>query len=541
MARANRRPGVLSPAAIADMESYLAKIDTAGNQVGAFHTSNRSGASFYGAAIDALTKGWTPRQRSGDDALKDSWPLLSGRIDDLMRNEPSLGQCERALVKHIVRTGIMTFAEVMNPDRTLVEDFNDESDEEYTHWSECEADVEGKQSLQEMQWSLQEQVIRRGDGLMLWCLDKRPGRELPLCLQLLEAAQLDDSKEQDARDNENRIVRGVELDAQNRAVAYWIFDAHPYDSSAGWTNKSVRIPADRVIHYFVPFTPSATRGVPWFHALVRVTRDSDWFLGSELTAAALGALLVMIHKQKKMTAGAGMGLGDGGDTSDEFGNPLVKLGPGVKVTIPAEDDIELVESKRPGKQTEPFMKFMRQEQSMGAGLSALSTTMDFSQTSFTSAHGAANEEWAYIEPLQGRLSRRVVKPIRRRWTINAAAYGLFQTLSPTQFLAQQRKWLRIAVQPPGRDQLNPRDQTGASIDRMRSGLSNLILECGREGRNWRHVLRGKAQVEQYAIDLGTSVDWTQGAGTPAAAAEDEVPAKQPATGKPDRYADDDED
>lgn len=484
-----------------------------------FHSTTAGGKAYRGAAIDPLTRNWVPQHRSGDAQLSDSWNLLTARVSDLIRNEPSLGKAKRDLVKHIVGRGINTFADVVDGERNWIDDFNDEADEWWERYYESfEMDIEGKRCGPEMQSDAHDQVIEQGEALFLKCIDGEPGRTVPLCYQLLDASQLDESKSEIAGvgGSANRIVRGVELDGRNRAVAYWIFDAHPYDQWSGWTSQSTRIPAERVIHYFLPMPNSATRGISWFRALVRATRDVDWFMGSELTAAALGALLVMVHKREKMGTG-GMGLTDGGDDDDQYGNALVKLGSGVKAEIPKNDELELVESKRPGRQVGPFMQLMRQEQAMGSNLSYITLTGDFSKTSFVSAHGAMNEENAYFRPLQGRFARHVVVPIRNDHTRFAAAFGRYRTLSATQYLKQPWRWSRLLWMPPGRDQLNPLDQSGASIDRMRSGLSTLADECGLEGKHWRKVLRMKARIEAEALRLGTSLDWSGGGGGPSAA------------------------
>jgi len=488
--------------------------DVFGPVASGFHSETRGQQGFRGAQIDSQTRNWIPASRAGDSYLRDSWPLLTARIGDLIRNEPSLGQAKRALVKHIIRTGIATYADAVDGEGESIDDFNFESDEWFDRWADDEADIEGRHAWPELQWHAHDQVIEKGEAILLKCMDRSPGRTMPLAYQLLEPEQLDANKEQPADDRGVRIVRGVELNANNRAIAYWIFDCHPF-ADEGWCATSSRVPAERVIHYYMPFTQSATRGISWFHALVRATRDVDWFLGSELTAAALGALLVMVHKVDKMPNSGGLGgFADNGQDNDIYGNPLVKLGAGTKATISKNDELELVESKRPGRQIGPFMQLMRQEQAMGAGLSYLSLTGDFSQTSFTSAHGAANEERAYFLPLQQRFGRRVVAPVRREHTRMAAALGLFSTISAKQFRDQQHRWSRITVQPPGRDQLNPLDQTDASGARIRMGLSTLKDECGLEGKNWRRNILQRKREDQFAARHGVQLDFSKGAGDP---------------------------
>ena len=478
-----------------------------------------NGNSYKGAAIDKLTRNWLPQHRSGDSMLLEDWNLLTARVSDLIRNEPSLKKAKADLVKHIVGIGIQSFADVVDDAGEYFDEFNDEADEAFERWSEEEADVEGRRAWQDFQTDGYAQTIEHGEAIFLKCFDDTPGRSVPYCLQLLEAAQLDESKNEDWGTNRNRIVRGVELDRRNRPVAYWIFDAHPWDRYSGWSSESTRIPAERVLHHYIPMPTSATRGMSWFHALVRVTRDVDWMLGNELTAGALQALLVAIHKADIVNTGTGIGTGilDGQPSVDEFGNSLFKLGRGTVARIGKEESIELVESKRPGPQMKPTMQLMRQEQAMGANLAYTTLTGDFAATSFTSAHGAMNEENAYFRPLQRRCARSLIKPVRREHLVHAVAYGQLRTLTAAQYREQPTRWRRVLAQPPGRDMLNPLDQSEAANSRMRGGQTTLADECGATGRNWRQTLRMKARIEREARRLGTSVDWSKGGGEPSTA------------------------
>lgn len=481
-----------------------------------FGYGRSAGSSYHGASIDPQTRNWLPLPRAGDDMLRESWPLLTARINDLIRNEPSLGALKRGLVKHIVGPGIATYAEAIDDAGEEIDAFNDEADEAFERYAAREIDVEGKLHWGAMQWHVQDHTIEKGDGLLLVCHDDRPGRSIPLAFQWLEADQLDQLKDFPADASGNRTVRGIELDRFNRPTAYWIFDAHPF-AFEGWTSESRRIEADRVIHYYVPFMPSMTRGISWFHALTRSTRDCDWLIGAELTSAALAAQMTLVHKTANAAAAqqAGMGLSDDLPGSDRFGNALLKLGPGVISRIAREDDVSVVQSNRPSKEVKPFVEFLRQEQSMGGGLSYITHTGDFSKTSFSSALGAINEEQAYIEPLQLALGHRVVCPVRERWTRYAAAYGVLRSVTASRFLKQQPRYLRLDLQPPGRARLNPLDQNEGASAGIRNGTSTLKDESGAVGRNWKRNIRQKSREQAYAQRFSVDLDFSKGASAAA--------------------------
>jgi lambda family phage portal protein len=476
-----------------------------------------SGSSYKGAEINRFNRHWQPGNISGDAALYDSWPLLNARIRDLIRNEPTLLNAKRTMVSLLVGCGIQTFAAAHFDDGEPVDDYNAESDEWHERWAcSTECDAEAKRCLAEIIAEGQGEEIETGDLLLLEVLDTSPGRTSPLCYQLLEAEQLDCSLDRPAAPGVNKIVRGIEFDGRNRAVAYHIFDAHPYDPYSGWTTKSSRVPASRVIHAFIPPRPSASRGMCWFAVCVQPTRDMDMLIGSELTAANIAALFTLMIKRKNF-AGGGLGFSDGDPINlDDLGNALTKLGRGIISYIGPEDEIMPVERSQPGPQLAPFIKILRQQESMGTGLSYLRMTKDYESTSYTSARGAHLDDEAMLKPLQMRTGFQVVQPIRMRHNAFAVALGRIRSVSAAQFKANPWRWQRFDLMPPGREQLDPDGETDSIAGRIRTGVSTLKDECGARGKHWRKVLQQRAleTKEIKRLGLEDQINFSKGGGAP---------------------------
>ncbi len=480
-----------------------------------YQYSGPNNAAYRGGAVSRLNKDWIPSHRSGDLAIRENWDLLTSRIRDLFRNEPTIKNARRSLLKYCIGTGIQSYAAVKLNRDDYDDDFNDEADDEFEMWENDEADAEGILSWPEMQALHFSEVCGTGESLLLKCSDDSPGRSIPLCYQILEAEQLDRTKEWPAGTNSdgtprNRCARGIELDAKNRPVFYWIYDAHPYDTfqAGGVGSKSKRIPAARVIHSYLKERPSQTAGVTWFGANVQTTRDLDWYIGNELTAAAIGALLTLIIKRKH-GSGQGVGFMGPGDSTDQFGNDEVKLGPGLIANIGADDDIKVAESTRPNRDAAPFLKLIMMLQGMGVGLSYLRMTGDYSQSSYTSARAAHLDDQAFFVCLQDWFGRSVVRKVRQEHSRQAAAYGLYENVTPRQFANKQRRYLALDLQPPGREQLDPEKETDSAIKRIDSGLSTRKIECGLRGDHWRRILRQrmrevkfeKAMAQQAGVTL----------------------------------------
>lgn len=475
---------------------------------GGYAGNTCSPASYDGGKLTRTNKDYMPPHRSGDAAIMDSWQVMTPRMRDLVRNSPTVIAAQRELVKHIIGTGIITMADVVIGMEEgglplYEEEFNFQSDDLFDQWADDEADVEGHKSWHDMQWQMFAETVGVGETLLLECMDNTPGRTSPLCYQVLEPEQLDQSVDRPASEGQNRVVRGIELDRHNRAVAYWIYDAHPFDQWSGWSAKSTRIPAERVIHQFMPVRPSMTRGVSWLAAIMQPSRDVDWYLGNELTAAAIGAMLTLIIK--RANANGGLGIEDNTAATDEFGNELVKMTRGQSAVIGKDDSIEIAESNRPNRDAGAFIKLMMEQAGMAAGVSYIRLTSDLKATSYTAARAAHLHDAAFFRPVQNWVARESVMPVRRRHTAVAVAQGLLPSLSASQFERQRKRWSRLIAQGPGREQLDPEKETDSAVGRMRAGLSSLPEENALLGRNWRRTLQQQARALGYAKKLADSI------------------------------------
>jgi lambda family phage portal protein len=488
---------------------------------------NPANPPFRGAQLTRNNRGWQPALTSGDDALATSNPLLHTRTRDLVQNEPSMVSARRKLTTHVIGTGMQSFADARVGDE-VDEEYCDESDLWWQRYIESrEWDVEGKLSFNEGQAkAFAEETL--GDCFLLECWDPNPRRSSPLCYQLIEAEQIDTSHDRPAGNGLNRIVRGVELDSFNRAVAYYVYDAHPYDSSSGWTSSSTRIPASRMLHCFVGFRPSATRGLNWYAAILQAARDGDTVFDNELTAGILASMFVVaIHRENG--AGTGVGLaGNEDDLVDAQGRPLQRLGKGIIADLGKDDKITQIQSNRPSPLLAALMKLIRQQISMGVGISELRLTGDYSQSSYTSARGAHLDDQAVFEPVQEHFGKGVVLPTRQRHNDVAVGIGRIKSITARQYEQDLYRWRCFEVFPVGREQLDPAGETDAAAARIRTGISTLKAECAARGWHWRALLRQR-RYEQQMIErmgLGAVINFSKGGGAPDQSAPAETPAQR---------------
>lgn len=457
---------------------------------------------YKGGTITRLTKSWVPNTYDGDEADGEARQLLTARIHDLHRNDPIKIAARRTLVDHTVGTGIETFADASVGD-VPDDDFCRQSDDGFDYWAEYEADVAGKLSWYDMQRQAASELFDTGETILLRCALPDRDRQVPLCYQLCEAAQLDSSKDQPAG-NGNMIRRGIEMNRFNQPVAYWMFDAHPGDPHTYRANESRRIRADRVIHVSLMGRPSQTRNVSLYTTVMQSIHDVDSFLGNEITIGNINSRMGIVHNTD--TTGHKMGFsGDGSDNneSDDFGNKTISFGVGTYHRIGKDDKLSMVTGDRPNSQAKPFIDLMLTQIAMGSNLSRYRMLRDYSGITYIAARAARGDDLKAFLPVQMTFGRQFARPVRQAWTREAVAFRVIQSITPTMFANAPRRWNQLVIQPPKPELLDPEKETSAAIARIAAGLSTFRGELG---WSWRKTFRQKKVEKEYAEELGIELN-----------------------------------
>jgi lambda family phage portal protein len=477
--------------------------------------------------VDRRTQHFQPEAMSGDAAIWESHDMMNRRVRDQKINNAQVKRCVQALVDLVVGTGIQTFSSPFDPWMDLttldMEDLDEglrfalEADDWFEEWfnDPDQFDACGKLSGPDMQRLALSECIQVGDAIILRCMRNEPGRVVPLCYQIIEREQLDTTKDRPSSRGQNKIVNGIEIDANGREVAFHIFDAHPYDQHSPFAGmvKSKRVRAERVQHIYLFGRPSQSLGASWLDAIGQSSFDRDKFIGSEIQTAAKNALLALIFKRMNPHTG-NLGLETGEESDDDaYGNEEVKLGSSpLAVEIGTEEDVEMVESNRPTSSANNFLDILDHDIAGGAGISYYTLTGRFGKTNYTGFRGAMLTEDAHVRPLQNWFSSKHVLPIRRMFNLMAAGSGRYKTVTVRAFLRDKRRYQRFDAIGSGRQLLDPLKETDAAAGRLRTGLTTLKIECARQGLHWIKVLRQLAIERRIAEALGVPLDFSKGEG-----------------------------
>jgi len=480
-----------------------------------------------------------PHAYSGDAAIMSSHGLMNRRVRDLVRNTAQGKRVRLAFQDLIVGTGFQTFAWPFAPAEmfnlaTELQRLEDgeigprlqyalEADDLYEEWSSDpkQFDFEGRLSRMEMERMAVGETVTTGNAIIVRCF-KPNYKIVPLCYQILEREQLDESMDRDGNERQNKILNGIEFDKNNVAVAYHVCLDHPHEffgmsgssflgnngiTATGVGVRRLRIPAERVIDLAAWDRPSSSVGASWYDSTGQTTWDRDNYMGSEIRSAAVDAAFAFVAKLKNGEKYGAWGFGDGESDDDEDGNRSFKVGQSpVSATIGTDESLEMVRSVRPNKDAASFLKLLDRDQAGGLGLSYYTLTGDYESTNFTSTRAAKMDEDLHIGPLKAWFGTHVAIRMRREFNAMAAASGAYQSLRPADFQANIRTYQRFDAIGNGRDLLDPMKEGEARTARLRTGMSTFKAECAKRGQHWIKVLMQLAIEKKVRSMFGIELD-----------------------------------
>lgn len=496
---------------------------------------------YDGGRVTRLNQHWLPPAQSADGAIAATGEVLLRRARDLVRNVDVANAAIDRIIENIIGPmGIDLDSEVVREAASAdgVQEFEDafnlEADELWRQYCESgEATADGL-TFVDLEELILREVIEAGQCFVIESADDDPARIAPIYWQLAGPEQLDGSKDQGRGRQQNEIRNGIEFDAKDRPVAYWLFTSDPHDSHAPLSEASQRYPASRVQHIYRKKRHGQSHGVTWFAPVVRSIKDLDFLLDNMLKTEQVRSLFAAVIKSDAVAGPGGIGLQPeaGQETTDEDGNQFTDLAPGIVARLRPGDSVDTVQSGQAAGAAEPWINLLLQLIGMGLGLSRLALTKDFRGISYSGARGNELADRRGYRRLQTWFSPYLTY-MRRRWTQQVIGLGKLRSVRPRDLLEQPSKWLRISARPPGWDWVDPTKEVATDREAIAAGLDCHKNRMAMRGLDlldtWRQLAKEKRLQAKLGLKLSTD---------PAAPPPAQPPAAPPAAPPPDD--DDDE-
>lgn len=354
--------------------------------------------TFQAGVRDRLTSTWTTADLTVNQSLYTNLRAMRARSRDFAKNN-EYGRKFFALVRTNVvgHAGFSLKFDCRRDDGTVDQQDSATMLRGWQHFGKAgQYEVTGRLS-ETMFDTLAITMIAR-DGEALVRLVEGSDRGIHHCqLQLLPGHLLDELHNADL-DNGNRIRMGVEFDPWMKPVAYHLrIEQKSSDIWGNFSQRYERVPAEEMLHLFVPEEIDQWRGIPWAFTGLRDARQLDQFDEAALVAANVGAAKMGFFQQQKDAEGAPTS----GTEQDDNGDFITEAAPGTFDIIPDGYELKEYNPAYPNDMYDPFTKAVLRRMATGLLTSYHSLTGDLTQVNFSSIRSGTLDEREMWKMLQG--------------------------------------------------------------------------------------------------------------------------------------------
>lgn len=449
--------------------------------------------SYYAANTGRLFADYVDSQRSADSELHPVISRMRARSRDLARNNEYARRYLNLLKTNVVgQHGFKLQVKALDPRGVLDTDGNSAIESAFKTWGKrgnCTAD--GKMSWVDVQKMVMEGLARDGEVFII--KHRSNSFHDTFALEFIEPDQVDEEKNE-RLDNGREIRMGVELDKFRRPIAYHLLTSHPGDydfASMVKSPKHKRVPAEKVIHIFMPLRAGQTRGEPWMSPAMASIKQLDGWREASIVAARMGA-----SKMGFFTSPAGDGF-----VADEMdGNvPMIDAQPGTFHQLPTGVNFETFDPQYPTSEFDSFHKSVLKGVASALGVSYTSLANDLEATSYSSIRQGALEERDFYRNVQQIMIDHFVRPVYEAWLSAAMEVeSVFMPMSTFDKFSQASEFRGRAW-----NWVDPMKEMNAAILGMKNGVLSLQDVASQYGKDTEELLaeiqRDRNLMTQFGV------------------------------------------
>lgn len=487
-----------------------ARMPTAREEMQIKNTGYSEGGASHTSGI---LKAYRPVRASAKSDIDANLYTLRNRSADQAINTPIGAAAIQTSSMHTVGAGLKVFPKIHYLDLGLTHEearaWNRKARREFDLWAASKhCDLYRRNSFYDLQDLAYVAYLVDGDSFALF-RRKLPTPFMPysLRLQIIEGNRISNpysgsltggygvfSVEAKNQSNGNRIVSGVEIDAEGAIEAYWISNKVPGDLvEAAQMDAWVRVKAfgdlsgmPNIVQICHDVRSEQYRGVPYLAPVIETLKQVSRYTNAELTAAIIKSFFALFFTNAPAGA-AGL---DGIAPSAIYGNeeeevdprrPVVDvaeydLGPGTLNALPAGVDVKAVDAGRSMSTFDPFVTQLIKH--IGA---AINIPYEVLMKNFTSSYSASRaamlQAWEEFKLRRTWFARDFCQPVYEAWLAEAVAIGRIDAPGFFDDPAIRAAWVSADWYGPTMSILDPVKDIKGSALRVQYGLSTREREA----------------------------------------------------------------
>lgn len=459
--------------------------------------------------MSAVSPDWPIYQRPIDQDLRAGLAIIRARARELAQNSDHAKGFLRIVRNNLVgKPGYVLQHRAQlrggRPDertRAQIEDL-------WAQWGERGAcEVSGKYHWRGLQRYVAETVARDGEALLRIVYDGPQN----FLLQAIDPEALDITL--NGTVNGRQVRMGVELDDWRRPVAYHLHGEAPINSGSYRVGSDrYRVPAEEMIHVYLPEWSWQTRGVSWLAVaagrldMIRGTEDAE-VTASRASAAKFAAYEAREWAPPPEPLHAGLVGADGKPLSNDPGAFSQDIAPGSMEVVPYGYELKMLDPQHPNSEMPDFLKWALRSVSTGMGVSYNTLGNDAEGVNYTSLRFFLGVERDHWMELQDWFEADLVNEVYKRW-IEVQRLNERITLRPNR--ADDREIYRVYWQPRRWEGPDPAKQAQADETELSIGSATLTEILARKGRDFEDVVgervRELARIKALAEQAGLTLD-----------------------------------
>jgi lambda family phage portal protein len=453
---------------------------------------------YEGASKAPRMSGWQTQSTSADAETEGQLEILRNRSRDLVRNNPYAERAVSVIANNVVGRGIM--ASITAPSKTKEKKLR----EAWQRWTtDRKFSVNCQMDLVTMQHHCMRATAESGEVLLRRIRSADTG--FTTKVQVLESDHLATELVYQSEATGNRIVQGIELDANDCPVAYHIYKTHPSNggidlfNSKAMEQSTIRVPAEDIRHLKRTDRPSQNRGVPWLAACMVRLQELDQFEDAMLLKQKVSACFSAFVRDIEIPA----------DIQGTNGNPALpeKLQPATIEYLPMGKDITFANPPMPPTGSyEGFVDHQLHAIAAGLGISFEALTGNLSQVNFSSARMG----WLEFQ--------RSIDSWRHEIMVGQMLSGIWEWFAEDMEInGVKMSDVVVSWTPPRREMIDPTKEIPAMMKSVRSGfstISDVLRQTGKHpDTHFAEYKKDMETLDELEMILDTDPRHTNTAGT----------------------------
>ena len=454
-----------------------------------------SGYGNYGANLTKKSmRGWMYYGGSPKEDIEDNINVLRQRSRDAYMGIPTAAAAIKTMRTNVVAAGLVPApkldADYLGMTQEQANQLQAQIIREYSLWADTpDCDAARMDNFYQLQKLAFISYLLSGDVYaLLQFREPTPRQPYALRVQLIEADRVCSPDGYDRlspctvqNHRVQRIVQGVETDAQGAVIAYWICSRHPLERASSQAPEGMhwqRVEAwgettgrRNILQVRTPERIGQVRGVPILAPVLEALKQMGRYTDAEITAAVLSAYFTVIVKQAIASDGRPFGemippeqLIDSGDQTS------IELGPGAIVSLNPGEDVQFAAPTHPNTGYDAFYNAMTTQVFSALEVPPEVAEKKFS-TSYSAARGALNEFWRTCDMYREDFADDFCRPIFEEFFAEAVARERIQAPGYFTDPARRRAYMECTWNGPARTNLNPVQEVEAANKRVEAGFS----------------------------------------------------------------------